>query len=720
MSSRDHLAAVADGAGGSVKARPAGLPEKLMVAIRPEFRADVLVFDPRDPVFGGPPCAVSGCDRPARSQRMCWSHQQRWYDAGKPDLVVFAATTSPDWTGHKPVASCQVAGCRFGRHGQGMCVRHAGQWKRAGRPDLAAWLISAAPLPPPSPQPRTCRVGYCELWTQGRSELCLAHGDRWRVQGHPDIGRFTADCDGGGNSERIDLRRLRGQLRLEVQYVLQCRHGEQRARLIPRKVQRIVHALASTELRSMLDWPEESWEQFGISDGGRPKERGWRAFGLDAYHRIEVLAFGCGWDVEYPRDRWRLRNLGVDGETATISFAGIPQPWLTDLAKRWARWRLASGTGPSSVALGVRALARFAVFLASPPAGVDALAQIDRAVIERYLADLGAEFGGRKSHGEHIGALSSFVRAVRQHGWASTLPATAAFFPDDYPRRGEKLPRALAGHVMAQVEQPGNLDRWDNPAYRLITLILMRCGLRVSDAAKLPFDCIACDADGAPYLRYRNRKMKREALVPIDDELRQQLLCQQQVVLQRWPAGAPVLFPRVTGNLRGDQPIKSSVYRRALYRWLEDCDVRDEHGRPVRLRPHQWRHTLGTHLINRDVPQEVVRRILDHDSAEMTALYAVVSDTTIRRHWEASRKVNANGETVTLDPDGPLSRRIVGQAAPQPRHTSATQRVLRPAPSADLPARQRLPDLPAFYHHFGVSPPPQGAAPHHAADHLRG
>jgi hypothetical protein len=113
----------------------------------------------------------------------------------------------------------------------------------------------------------------------------------------------------------------------------------------------------------MLDWPEESWEQFGMPDGGRPKERGWRAFGLDAYHRIEVLAFGCGWDVEYPRDRWRLRNLGVDGETATISFAGIPQPWLTDLAKRWARWRLASGTGPSSVALGIRALARFAVFL---------------------------------------------------------------------------------------------------------------------------------------------------------------------------------------------------------------------------------------------------------------------------------------------------------------------------------------------------------------------
>jgi hypothetical protein len=60
-------------------------------------------------------------------------------------------------------------------------------------------------------------------------------------------------------------------------------------------------------------------------------------------------------------------------------------------------------------------------------------------------------------------------------------------------------------------------------------------------------------------------------------------------------------------------------------------------------------------LISRDVPQEVVRRILDHDSHLMTARYARLSDTTIRRHWEAARKVNVEGETITLDPDGPLA-----------------------------------------------------------------
>ena len=40
----------------------------------------------------------------------------------------------------------------------------------------------------------------------------------------------------------------------------------------------------------------------------------------------------------------------------------------------------------------------------------------------------------------------------------------------------------------------------------------------------------------------------------------------------------------------------SGTYRDALYRWLERCDIRDEHGEPVHLTPHQWRHTLGTRL----------------------------------------------------------------------------------------------------------------------------
>ncbi len=57
------------------------------------------------------------------------------------------------------------------------------------------------------------------------------------------------------------------------------------------------------------------------------------------------------------------------------------------------------------------------------------------------------------------------------------LPATALLFPDDHPKRAERPPRALTEQVMAQVEHPDNLDRWDNPAHRLVTLILIGTGM---------------------------------------------------------------------------------------------------------------------------------------------------------------------------------------------------------------------------------------------------
>jgi hypothetical protein len=90
-------------------------------------------------------------------------------------------------------------------------------------------------------------------------------------------------------------------------------------------------------------------------------------------------------------------------------------------------------------------------------------------------------------------------------------------------------------------------------------------------------------------------------------------------------------------------------------------------------------------LINRDVPQEVVRRILDHDSPEMTAHYARLSDTTIRRHWEKARKVNAKGEAVTLDPDGPLAE----AAWAKQRLSRATQAL--PNGYCGLPVVQQCP-----------------------------
>jgi len=156
-------------------------------------------------------------------------------------------------------------------------------------------------------------------------------------------------------------------------------------------------------------------------------------------------------------------------------------------------------------------------------------------------------------------------------------------------------------------------------------------------------------------------------------------------VLRRWPDGSPHLFPKLHANISGQRSWPPGTYRDQLYRWLDACDIRDEHGQPVHLTPHQWRHTFGTRLVNRDVPLEVIRILLDHESTEMTACYAKISDETVRRHWENGTRVNINGDRVTIGPDGPLAQAQWAKT----RYGMATQTL--PNGWCGLPIQKRCP-----------------------------
>ncbi|MGO9726847.1 MAG: tyrosine-type recombinase/integrase, partial [Streptosporangiaceae bacterium] len=492
-----------ENAGAGQHPAPAGLLGKLLAAVRPEFRRDVLVFAADDPVFGGTACRVGGCGRVSfSSTSLCNAHYQRWSKQGWPDLEDFSAATSP------------LTGARLRGHG-------------------------------PAP----------------------AGGD-------PD------------SESSIDLRVLPPQLRLEMQYALQCRRDEMGGKARPRTAQGIVRFLAGSPARSLLDRPVREWHR---DSAARPRSS---ARGLLSYaHRVvEDLARGYGWDAEYPRDTWRLRSLGFSGPHATLRFDRIPQQWLKDMAKQWTRSRMLTGISTSHASSAVTGVTRFGQFLHAVGEDMQ-LGDIDRELLERYLAYLGTAVPGTRDRIMHVGQLNMFLQAIRRHQWDDgLLPATAVIFREDYPRPPELLPRFLAEHVMAQVEDPANLGKWKDPNWRLITVILIRCGLRISSAVSLAFDCIVSDAAGAPYLRYYNTKMKREALVPVDDELCQMIRDHQKLVLSRWPGRtAPVLFPRTKANIDGTRPVGCTSYRTALYRWLDDCDVSDELGQPLHLTPHQWR-----------------------------------------------------------------------------------------------------------------------------------
>ena len=151
--------------------RPAGLLEKLIAAVRPQFRTDVLVFDPRDPVFGGPACAG----------RLSAARPQAGPVPGSLRAVAGRGETGPGGvrrryaTGHGrlPPASRmrEIAGCLYGQTARGICERHRRQWRRAAR----SWCPGARPRRR-RPHPGRLPAGWATATCGRARRRCLCAG----------------------------------------------------------------------------------------------------------------------------------------------------------------------------------------------------------------------------------------------------------------------------------------------------------------------------------------------------------------------------------------------------------------------------------------------------------------------------------------------------------------------------------------------------------------
>lgn len=118
-----------------------------------------------------------------------------------------------------------------------------------------------------------CAAASCERGGWSR-DLCGAHYQRWMLGGRPDLDVFTADPGrpirlkpGSERVDAFDLRSLRGQLRLEVAYSIQCRSDDRTVRLIPDMVRRFVSLLAASGCQSLLDRPVDEWVNAATAAG---------------------------------------------------------------------------------------------------------------------------------------------------------------------------------------------------------------------------------------------------------------------------------------------------------------------------------------------------------------------------------------------------------------------------------------------------------------------
>jgi site-specific recombinase XerD len=375
-----------------------------------------------------------------------------------------------------------------------------------------------------------------------------------------------------------------------------------------------------------------------------------------------------GWEELWRRDRWRQAELphgdladGSDGG-AILRFDGLAQAWLKEAAKRWARARLLTGTKPQSVMSYLVDLREFSRWLDDRAPDVASPAAISRGLLEDYMLAVRTSKLAVATRTGRVGSLRAFLQEQREDGLAG-LPSSALIHAAELPKVDYRLPKDLDEQVFDQFVDPINLALLRSEQHRTVVLLLACTGLRVSSIVTLARDAVQIGSDNHPYLRYRNVKLSREAVMPIGPTLAEQLARQEDYLTATYPQGTDFLLPSPPPGAQGrSHGGKHAVSRRAighiLKSYVRAADIRDRDGRPATwVHPHLFRHHLGTSMVNDGVPLPVIQKVLDHASMDMTARYAHLHDETLRRElmrWH--ERVNVRGERIALPQHGPLEQ----------------------------------------------------------------
>jgi len=228
---------------------------------------------------------------------------------------------------------------------------------------------------------------------------------------------------------------------------------------------------------------------------------------------------------------------------------------------------------------------------------------------------------------------------------------------EDLPKKVKSLPRYIPEEVMQQLNQ--HLDALPEPVMRMV-LVIQECGLRIGELLELPINCLKPDAKGDWYIQFRRGKILKEDTLPISRELAVVIQEQQQYIRQELGEGFRYLFcARQSNSWRNEnnflpQPRVMSInsFVDFLKRLAREFDIRDNSGKCWNFQTHQFRHTVGTRMINNGVPQHIVQRYLGHESPTMTAVYAYIHDQTLKKEiakYHDSRVVNITGAVVKSD-----------------------------------------------------------------------
>jgi integrase len=297
---------------------------------------------------------------------------------------------------------------------------------------------------------------------------------------------------------------------------------------------------------------------------------------------------------------------------------------------------------PTTITSLVEGLAIFGEFLGQRHPQVRSLRQLQRGHLEAFLTwNATRPWRGRVARDQAVAAsvvhatvltVRNFLDDLALWGWAER-PARQLLFASDVPRLPRPLPRSLSPDhdraLMAAVDQLGD------PFACCGLLVLRGAGLRLGELLDLELDSVVDYGPAGSWLRVPLGKLGTERSVPLDPDT--------LAALDAWAAhrGPQRALPHPRGGRPTDflfcehgRQLRPWRIRKGLDQAVRAAGLTGPDGAPLRVVPHQLRHTYSTMLVNAGMSLQALMALLGHVTPEMTLRYATLASPALRAAYD--------------------------------------------------------------------------------------
>ena len=174
------------------------------------------------------------------------------------------------------------------------------------------------------------------------------------------------------------------------------------------------------------------------------------------------------------------------------------------------------------------------------------------------------------------------------------------------------------------------IEKVKNPKYKTLILLMLDCGLRVSETVTLKLKNFDFQKRT---LTVRSMKKRNEEYrtIPISDRLYRQLANYLESCKIKINDGENFLFPSYTK--------KGHLCRKTVWRVLSGYGSKLN---IQNLHPHTLRHTFATHHLNNGTKLEEIKTMLGHSSYDTTLIYASIPTEELKKKVEllTAEKIN--------------------------------------------------------------------------------